>query len=587
MSMADTADVKPGDPNYEIECIRHSAAHIMAQAIKTLWPDARFAFGPTTETGFFYDVAMEHVLTPEDFPAIEAEMKKIIKANHKFEHETWDRQTALKHFSEAHQNFKVDQIEHLGLEEVSIYRQGEFTDLCAGPHVNYTKKCKHVKLMSISGAYFRGDETNEQLQRVYGTAWASKQELEEHLHMLEEAKKRDHRRLGTELELFEFHSEMSPGCAFWQPKGATLWRLLSQKTIDFHLRNGYEEVRTPQVFNKRLWEISGHWKHFQDNMFLIPDEENDANTMAIKPMNCPGHMLMFGSKKRSYRELPLRLHDQSQLHRYERSGTLNGLIRVRSLCQDDAHIFITEDQIEEESTRVLKLVERIYEIFGMGFRCALATRPQKMMGDPALWDKAEAALENVLKAGGYDYFINEGDGAFYGPKVDFYIRDSLNREHQCATLQLDFQLPRNFDLKYVDADNTEKTPIVIHRALYGSFERFIAVLIEHYAGAFPMWLSPEQVRVLPVGDRHDAYARDIRDGLVDRGIRADVDVANETIGNKLRKGKLAKIPYLLVVGDREVESRTLSWNQYGSDEKGSCSLEEFLEKVAPEADLVY
>jgi threonyl-tRNA synthetase len=571
----------------ELESLRHSTAHIMAEALTRLFPDAQLAFGPTIENGFYYDVKMNHVLIPEDLEKIEAEMRKIIKANVKFEQEDWTREKAIAYFTEKKQVFKLDQINKLQLESYSVYRQGDFIDLCRGPHANYSKKCKHFKLMSISGAYFRGDENNEQLQRIYGTAWKTKAELEEHLHLLEEAKKRDHRRLGQELELFEFHSELSPGAVFWQAKGATLWRILSQKTIDFHLKNGYEEVRTPLVFNKKLWETSGHWQHFKDNMFLIPDVENEDNTMALKPMNCPGHMLMFKSKKRSYRELPLRLHDQSQLHRYERSGTLNGLIRVRSLCQDDAHIFVREEQIEEEATRVLKMIERIYEIFGMSFRCALATRPEKMMGEPKLWDLAENALKKVLDKGKYDYQIHEGDGAFYGPKIDFYIKDSLKREHQCSTLQLDFQLPRNFKLKYTSKNNEDRIPIVIHRALYGSFERFIGILIEHYGGAFPMWLAPLQLRLIPVAEKHVAWAEKVLERFRERSLRADLDAANETLGAKLRRGKMSKIPYLIVIGDREQESQSLAWNRYGGNEKGNASFEEFLDMTRQERELIY
>jgi len=589
MPQDDNPHLNPEDPHYEIECIRHSTAHIMAQAMTRLWPEIKLAFGPTIENGFYYDVQMEHTITPEDLETISKEMKKAIKENHKFEQKNLNKEEAIAFFKEHKQDFKIDQIEKLNLEEYSVYQQGEFTDLCSGPHVSYSKKCKHFKLMNISGAYFRGDESGEQLQRVYGTAWKTKEALEEHLHFLEEAKKRDHRKLGVELELFEFHSDISPGAAFWQPKGSVIWRLLSDKTIDFHIRNGYQEVRTPLIFNKKLWEKSGHWEHYQENMYKVPDPENDANTMAVKPMNCPGHMQMFGNKKRSYRELPLRLHDQSQLHRFERSGTLNGLIRVRSFCQDDAHIFLREEQIVEECKNVITMVARIYSIFDMSFRCVLSTRPTKMMGDPALWDKAEAALTEVLEVTKTEYKINEGDGAFYGPKIDFYVKDSLKREHQCATLQLDFQLPspERFDLKYTDENNELKTPIVIHRALYGSFDRFIAILIEHYAGAFPLWLSPIQCRFIPVASRHIDHCYQLEKEFLKQGLRAEVDSSNETTGKKLRDGKMKKIPYLIVIGDKEIENNTLSWNQYGSDKKGNCHIEEFFNKIKPQQDIVY
>ncbi|MGE4159036.1 MAG: threonine--tRNA ligase [Planctomycetota bacterium] len=581
------SEITPDHPDYKLTCLRHSAAHLMAHAIQKLWPDAVFAFGPVVENGFYYDFQCSHSITPEDFKAIEAEMDALVKAKAPFEREEWPREKAEAFFAKAGQKFKVDQIQKLGLPSYSVYKEGDFIDLCRGPHVENTAPLRHIKLMNVSGATFRGEDKGIPLQRVYGTAWETKEDLKAHLFRLEEAKKRDHRKLGTQLELFEFHSELSPGSAFWLPKGAALWRKLSDKTIDFHLREGYVEVRTPMVYNKKLWETSGHWAHYQENMFLIPDPENELNTMALKPMNCPGHMLVFGGKKRSYRELPMRLHDQSPLHRFERSGTLNGLLRVRNLCQDDAHIFVTEDQIKDEVGRVLSMVKRLYSVFGLGFRCVLSTRPAKMMGDPALWDKAEASLEAVLKDGQYEYRINPGDGAFYGPKIDFLVKDSLEREHQCATLQLDFQLPRNFDLKYTDDTNSEKTPIVIHRALYGSFERFIAVLIEHYAGAFPMWLSPVQARVIPVGQAHLDYASKVRDVLSASKLRVDCDLSSDTLGAKLRGGKMAKIPYLLVVGDKEAEAGSVSWNQYGSDVKGTCTMEEFLAMVRPEADLDY
>jgi threonyl-tRNA synthetase len=587
--MDDDSIISRDDPLYELKCIRHSTAHVMAQAMTRLWPDIKLAFGPTIENGFYYDVQMQHTLIPEDLDLISQEMKKAIKENNKFEQKIWGREEALKFFEDKGQIFKIDQINKLDLPEYSIYEHGDFVDLCSGPHVGYSKKCKHFKLSNLSGAYFRGDETREQLQRVYGTAWKTKDDLEQHLYFLEEAKKRDHRKLGVELELFEFHSDIAPGAAFWQPKGAVVWRLLADKALQYHIREGYQEVRTPLIYNKKLWVKSGHWEHYQENMYKVPDPENDENTMAVKPMNCPGHMQMFASKKRSYRELPLRFHDQSQLHRFERSGTLNGLIRLRSFCQDDAHIFLREEQIVDECKNVIKMVDRIYSVFDMSFRCVLSTRPAKMMGDPKLWDKAEAALTEVLEVCKTEYKINEGDGAFYGPKIDFYVKDSLNREHQCATLQLDFQLPsaERFDLKYTDENNELKTPIVVHRALYGSFDRFIAILIEHYAGAFPLWLAPVQCRFIPVASRHIDYCQEVKKTFLQQGLRVEVDTGNETTGNKLRKGKMAKIPYLLVVGDKEVEAKTLSWNQYGSDEKGTLSQEEFLKKIAPDRDIHY
>ncbi len=595
--MSDVEYIEPEIQDTPLEKVRHSTAHIMAQAIKRLWPNVQFAFGPTIEDGFFYDVTIEdYTLTLDDLPKIEEEMRRIVKENLKFERHAWSKEEALKFFQENKQEFKVDQINKLNLETYTIYKQGEFVDLCSGPHVGYSKKCKNFQLLKLSGAYFRGDQNNKQLQRVYGTAWENKEDLDKYLFKIEEAKKRDHRKLGQSLELFEFHEE-APGCVFWQPNGTTLYDKLSEKSKCFHKKNGYLEVRTPIMFNKKLWEKSGHWKHYKENMFIINDLEamedgkdgtEGANTMSLKPMNCPSHMLMFKSKRRSYKELPIRFQDNGVLHRNEISGALSGLTRVRQFCQDDAHLFVRDSQIENEVNNVLDMIKKIYSAFNMPFKFYLSTRdPEKFMGDIALWDKAEKSLEEVLKKGGYDYDIKPKDAAFYGPKIDCIVYDSLGRGHQCATAQLDFQLPINFDLSYIDENNGEARPVVIHRAIYGSFERFIGILIEHFAGDFPVWLSPIQVKVLPISEKVHEYANKINDELVQAGIRSEIDDRSETINAKIRDNKMKKIPYLLILGAKEAETNEVTLRKREDDKQLTVPFSEFKATILKENQFDY
>ncbi|MGV3524063.1 MAG: threonine--tRNA ligase [Candidatus Sericytochromatia bacterium] len=567
------------DPLYQLHCIRHSAAHIMAHAVQTLIPEAKFAIGPVIKDGFYYDMDLPRALTTDDLTAIEAEMKKIIKSNSGFQREEWDKEQARAFFAEHHQDYKLEILDGIGDEPITVYKEGNFTDLCAGPHVRYTKQCKHFKLLKVSGAYWRGDENRPMLQRIYGTAFASKEELEQHLYRLEEAAKRDHRKLGKELGLVMFH-EYAPGAPFWLPKGQTVFRILSDKMRNYNLRNGYVEVGTPQMFRKDLWETSGHWDHYRDNMFIFDDEDTQ---IGLKAMNCPSHMLIFKNEKRSYRELPMRIHDQGVLHRNEKSGALSGLTRVRKFCQDDAHLFVTPEQIEPELRRLLSMAKNTYEVFGMKFsKVYLSTRPDDYMGELAMWDSAEASLEKVIKEAGLNFQINAGDGAFYGPKIDFIIEDALGREWQTATVQLDFQLPLRFDLKYVDANNEMKTPIVIHRAIYGSLERFIGVLIEHYAGAFPTWLAPVQCHVINLGEAHIDYAAGVHAKLLAAGIRSHLDVRNESVNYKIREAQVQQVPYMLVLGDREMENGQVAVRHLRAGNQGAVSVDEFVAKMLEE-----
>lgn len=572
------------DPQYQLHSIRHSAAHIMAHAVQRLIPEAKFAIGPVIKDGFYYDMDLPRTLTSEDLEAIEAEMKKIIKENNGFERQEWDKDKAREFFGEHHQDYKLELIEGIKDETVSIYKEGDFTDLCAGPHVRYTKQCKHFKLMKVSGAYWRADENNAMLQRVYGTAWATKEDLDKYLFQIEEAAKRDHRKLGRELGLVMFH-EYAPGAPFWLPKGQTVFRILSDKMRNYNLRNGYVEVGTPQMFRKDLWETSGHWDHYRENMFIFDDEETQ---IGLKAMNCPSHMLIFKNERRSYRELPLRMHDQGVLHRNEKSGALSGLTRVRKFCQDDAHLFVTPEQIEPELRKLLTMAKNTYEVFGMKFsKVYLSTRPDDYMGELEMWNTAEASLEKVIKEAEIRFEINAGDGAFYGPKIDFIIEDALGREWQTATVQLDFQLPVRFDLKYIDANNEFKTPIVIHRAIYGSLERFIGVLIEHYAGAFPTWLAPVQVHVINLGESHLEYAAAVHKKLLAAGVRSHLDVRNESVNYKIRDGELQKVPYMLVLGDRELENGTVTVRRL-HQAKGrpeAVSMEDFIANITAEASI--
>ena len=573
--------------------LRHSTAHVMAQAIKRLKPEVRLAIGPPIEDGFYYDIDPETPFTEEDLATIEKTMKGIVKENQPFEHETWSKEEARQFF--GNETFKLELIEDIEDETVSIYRNNakdgsSFVDLCAGPHVMRTGQCKHFKLLKLSGAYWRGDSSKKQLQRIYGTVWPRREELDQHLFRLEEAKKRDHRRLGQQLDLFMFH-EYAPGAAFWLPRGEELYDTLASRMRGLLKTTGYSVVRTPLVFDEKLWKTSGHWDHYRDNMFHFPEKSAGAGgkelerNLGIKPMNCPCHMLIFGSKKRSYRDLPMRIHDQGVLHRNELTGALGGLTRVRQFCQDDAHLFCSEEQIASEVEALLGLVDHVYKAFDLSYACQLATRPVDKLGDDALWDQAEAALAQALDARGLEYSLNEGDGAFYGPKIDFDVFDALGRAHQCATVQLDFQLPRRFELSYTGADNQPHVPVVIHRAIFGSFERFIAILIEHYAGNFPVWLAPEQVRVLTVSEKSTAYAQKVVDELKAAGIKIGYDDSNNKIGYKIRSCHAMKLPYMAIIGEREIEGGTVSVRSRDHGDLGSLTTEAFVGRVAEEARL--
>jgi threonyl-tRNA synthetase len=556
---------------------RHSTAHLLAAAVTNLFPDAQCGIGPATDEGFFYDFVVPRPFVPEDIDAIERKMKELAAEDLVFERQMWPREEAKKFFAGRGEPLKVQLIDEKteGQKEVSCYTikdKDTFIDFCVGPHVPSTGKLKAFKLLNTSNAYWKGDSHNQPMQRVYGTAFLSEKDLKAHLVQVEEAKKRDHRKLGRELGLFTFHP-WAPGAAFWHDKGTTLYNLLANYMRGVLFPAGYVEVKTPLVYNKALWERSGHWKHYRQNMFLI---ESEGETMSMKPMNCPGHFLLYASEVHSYRELPIRFHEQTPLHRDEASGVLGGLTRVRQFSQDDAHCFVREDQIGEEVERLLRLVQRVYSDFGLPYTAKLSTRPDEFLGEVATWDHAEAQLKAALDRAGMEYTINEKDGAFYGPKIDFDITDAIGRKWQCATIQLDYEQPQNFDLKYIGADNAEHRPIVIHRAIVGSFERFTAILVEHYAGAFPLWLAPVQTVVLPISDRHLAYATAVRDELKAAGLRAEVDERQEKIGYKIREAQLQKIPYMLVVGDREEAERTVSVRTRSGGDQGGTAVGSFI-----------
>jgi threonyl-tRNA synthetase len=571
------ADLVEPEIHSELETMRHSAAHVMAHAIQVLWPQAKFGIGPTIENGFYYDVDLDVKLTPEDLPRIEAEMKKIIDTRKPFVRAEHSVDEAIQFFKKINQPFKVEIIENLrdltGAKTVSSYSENDFTDLCRGPHVKYTNEIKAFKLLSIAGAYWRGNEKNPQLQRVYGTAFASKAELEEYLHLLEEAKKRDHRKLGKELDLFSFHPE-APSSPFFHPKGTIIYNRLTQYIRDLYGPYEYEEIITPQMMDVALWKKSGHYDNYRESMYFT---EVDERQFAIKPMNCPASTFVFSSAKRSYRDLPLRLADFGRLHRYEKSGATAGLTRVRTFCQDDAHIFCTPDQIEPEMKKVSEMIMKTYELFEFNdVKIYLSTRPEKRVGSDELWDQAEAALKKVLDSLGRPYTVNPGDGAFYGPKIDFNVRDALKRYHQLGTIQLDFNLPERFDLSYIGSDNGSHRPVMVHRAVLGSLERFIGVLIEHVAGAFPFWLAPVQARLVPIKDPHNDYCRAFMKSLRAQGYRADLDDRNESMGLKTREAQTSKIPFTLVAGDRESQANQFAVRKYGEKESKVMTQDEIL-----------
>lgn len=558
---------------------RHTASHIMAQAIKRLYPDAKLAIGPSVADGFYYDIDRETPLTQEDLEKIEAEMKKIVKEALPIEQFTKPRAEAIAYFQEKEEPYKVELIEDLPEDAViSFYSQGEFTDLCAGPHLMTTKPVKAFKLTSLAGAYWRGSEKNKMLQRIYGTAFPKKAELDEYLTMLEEAKKRDHRRLGKELGLFMMRDE-GPGFPFFLPKGMVLKNTLLDYWREIHNKAGYVEIATPIMLSRHLWETSGHWDHYKENMYTTVIDEED---FAIKPMNCPGGILVYQSEPRSYRDLPLRMGELGLVHRHEKSGQLHGLMRVRCFTQDDAHIFMMPEQIREEIKGVAKLIDEVYSLFGFKYHVELSTRPEDSMGSDEDWEMATDALRGALDDLGLPYVVNEGDGAFYGPKIDFHLEDSIGRTWQCGTIQLDFQLPLRFELEYTGADGEKHRPIMIHRVAFGSIERFIGILIEHFAGAFPTWLAPVQVKVLPISDKYMDYAENVLAQLKDSGIRAELDSRAEKIGYKIREAQMQKVPYMLVVGAKEEESGLVSVRSRFEGDEGQKSTAEFIAALKEE-----
>lgn len=564
-----------------LKIYRHTTAHVMAQAVARIYgqQSVNLGIGLVIEDGFYYDIDMEKPLSTEDLKEIERVMQQIIHENLPIVRRAVSREEALRTFEELDEPLKLELIHALPDDAViTIYEQGEFQDLCRGPHLPSTGRIKAFKLLSVAGAYWRGDANNKMLQRIYGTAFPDKTQLDEHLYVLEEAKKRDHRKLGKELELFMF-SEEAPGMPFYLPKGMTIRTALEDFARDIQQKLGYDEVRTPLMMNNRIWEQSGHWDHYKDNMYFT---HVDETKYALKPMNCPGHMLIYKNDLHSYRELPIRLAEFGQVHRHEFSGALGGMMRVRTFCQDDAHLFVLPEQIEDEINKIMELIDHIYRVFGFEYRIELSTRPEDSMGSEALWDQAEQALQNVLDNRGASYRINEGDGAFYGPKIDFHILDALKRSWQCGTIQLDFQMPEKFDLTYIGEDNQKHRPVVIHRAVYGSIDRFIGILTEHYSGAFPLWLAPVQVKLLPVSERYNDYAFQVKKELAEAGIRVGIDAREEKLGYKIREAQLEKIPYMFVLGESEKEARTISVRKRGEGDLGAMNLEFFLAQLKEE-----
>ena len=563
----------------EVRVVRHTCSHVLAQAVKRLYPETKLAIGPAIDNGFYYDFDREGGFSQSDLDALEAEMKKIIKENYKITTFTKPRNEAIEFMKEKGEDFKVELIEDLPEDSViSFYQQGEFVDLCAGPHILYTKGVKAFKLTSIAGAYWRGSEKNKMLTRIYGTAFLKKEELETYLNMLEEAKKRDHRKLGKEMKLFALMEE-GPGFPFFLPNGMILKNALIDYWREIHTREGYVEISTPIMLNRQLWETSGHWDHYKENMYTT---EIDDTEFAVKPMNCPGGMLVYKSEPRSYRDLPMRIGELGLVHRHERSGQLHGLMRVRCFTQDDAHIFMTQEQIPDEIKGVIRIIDEVYSLFGFKYHVELSTRPEDSMGSDEDWEMATNGLKSALDGLGIDYVVNEGDGAFYGPKIDFHLEDSLGRTWQCGTIQLDFQLPLRFEAEYVGEDGAKHRPIMIHRVVFGSIERFIGILIEHYAGKFPTWLAPVQVKVLPVSDKSRDYATGIYEKLKEAGIRVEIDKRDEKIGYKIREAQLQKIPYMLILGEKEAQSGLISVRKADKGDLGSQTFDEFVTALKEE-----
>ena len=576
---SDQVEIITVDSEEGIEIIRHSTAHVMAQAVKRIYGNVKLAIGPTVKNGFYYDFDLDTPLTHGDIEKIEEEMNKIINEDLKFKRKDVSREEALKLMSEKGEDYKVQLINDLDeSENISLYEQGDFTDLCRGPHIPSTKFIKAFKLTSVAGAYWRGSEKNKMLQRIYGVAFATKKELDKYLNMIEEAKKRDHRKLGRELRLFEIMDE-GPGFPFFLPKGVVLKNILIDYWRKLHNKAGYVEIETPIMLNKELWIRSGHWDHYKENMYtsMIDDKE-----FALKPMNCPGGMLVYKSEGHSYRDLPLRVGELGRVHRHELSGALHGLMRVRAFTQDDAHIFMLPEQIKSEILGVIKLIDEVYGTLGFKYNVELSTRPEDSMGSDEEWNMAESSLKEALDEGGLDYKINEGDGAFYGPKIDFHIEDSLGRSWQCGTIQLDFQLPQRFELEYIGSDGEKHRPIVIHRVIFGSIERFIGILIEHFAGKFPVWLAPVQVKVLPISDNFVEYGSEVIGKLREAGIRCEIDNRNEKIGYKIREARNERVPYMIIIGEQEKNHGNISLRSREGGDEGSTSLEEFIARVQKE-----
>ena len=575
------SDIIPGDGNLEVitskdkeglDILNHSTAHLLAHAVSRLYPGSMFGVGPTIEEGFYYDMAIKDAnITVSDLAKIEKEMHKIAEENISIVHSVVSKEEALKLF--ANDKYKQDIIKEIPGDEVNIYTQGDYKDVCRGPHVASTGKLKHFKLLNVAGAYWRGDSDNEMLTRVYGIAFFKDKDLQDYLKLVEERKERDHRKIGKDLDLFMI-SEYGPGFPFWLPKGMLLKNALTDFWMNIHTKAGYQFIQTPIMLNRELWEISGHWFNYKENMYTSTIDDKE---FAIKPMNCPGGMLVYKNSIHSYRDLPLRLAELGLVHRHEASGALSGLFRVRSFTQDDAHIFMTEEQITDEIASIINLYKKVYDVFGLSFSIELSTRPEKKyIGDIAIWDKTEKALADACHKAGFEYKINPGDGAFYGPKLDFKLRDSMNRIWQCGTIQLDMNLPERFDLTYIAEDGTKKRPVMAHRALFGSLERFIGILTEHYAGAFPTWLAPYQVRIIPVSDKHIEYANKVKDFLMDHNIRVEVDYRTEKLGYKIREAQTKKVPYTLVLGDNEVKDNSVTYRKHKSNEQVTMALEEFL-----------
>ncbi|KXS42667.1 MAG: threonyl-tRNA synthetase [Candidatus Frackibacter sp. T328-2] len=568
------------DSEEGLEIYRHSTAHIMAQAVENLFgkEKVKLAIGPAIDDGFYYDFDASESFSDNDLEKIEDEMQRIVNEDLEFKRIELSKEEAIERMKERDEEYKVEMLKEFEDERVTFYEQGDFVDLCRGPHLPSTGKVKAFKLLNVAGAYWRGDENNEMLQRIYGTAFPKKSKLEEHLHRLEEAKKRDHRKLGKELDLFSLHEE-GPGFPFFHPKGMVVWNELESFWKEEHQRRGYQQVKTPLILNQQLWKESGHWDHYQENMYFT---EIDEEGYAVKPMNCPGSVLIYKNQMHSYRDFPIRMGELGLVHRHERSGTLHGLMRVRSFTQDDAHIFMLPSQIKDELTEVIDLIDYFYDVFGFKYHVELSTKPDKAMGSDQLWEEATEALRDAIVANDLDYTVNEGDGAFYGPKIDFHLEDCLGRTWQCGTIQLDFQMPERFDLNYVGEDGEEHRPVMIHRVVFGSLERFIGILIEHFGGAFPTWLAPIQTEIIPITDDHLDYAYEVQEALAAEGIRVEVDARQEKVGYKIRQAQLQQVPYMLIVGDNEVEDGTVSVRHRREGDVGAKELSEFKAEILDE-----